>query len=87
MRQWKALVAVATGHEDLAERWFSRHDVTVEAEDARTGTFSWYVVVGRGATLEAMERTRMFVSVLRRLEDWPMNGDVTDPVLRARRAQ
>ena len=87
MTTWRALVTVLRGHENLAERWFSNHDVTVEAESVGDRTFAWYVVTGQGATLEKMQRTRMFVSVEHRLEEWPMDGDVTDPVLRARRAQ
>ena len=84
MTTFKALVAVAKGHEDLAERWFSDHDVTVEAESWGYSTFAWYVVRGQGAVLEALQRTRMFVSVEHRVEEWPMNGDPTDPVLRGR---
>lgn len=84
MERFKALVTVVKGHEDLAERWFSDHDVTVEAESVGDRTFAWYVVTGHGAVLEALQRTRLFVHVEHRVEEWPMNGDVTDPVLRAR---
>lgn len=84
MTDFKALVTVLKGHEDLAERWFSAHDVVVEAESVGDPTFTWYVVTGLGAVLEALQRTRMFVSVEHRVAEWPMNGDVTDPVLRGR---
>lgn len=71
---FKALVTVLRGHEDLAERWFAAHDVTVEVECTGLSdtvgdpTFSWYVVTGRGAVLETMQRTRMFVDVAHRME-------------------